>query len=154
MSLKSLIEKCSRLIILYPIYLGISQHLESTYPSVKVVRLNPHVYNSGYVKLSQVNLSLKDPDEGLSPVQSTSFSGITSFKSENTSEGFPKSQFLEVLSQYDGKSSELIILLMREPFWCWPIYKRDYLSYTFVEMEDLPLELKDNSVQKLNELNL
>lgn len=120
-TIDELISKFYRIVILYPIYNGISHKLESKWKIVQNVRENPKKYPASYISKN-----------GLF--------GLQQFNDE---------PIIELLTEYKSEHVEITVKLYRKRPDCWYIEKRKYDGHLLATLPDCPFGEKDESLYRL-----
>ena len=123
-SLRELLDKNIRIIIIYPIYINISKELESKWSLVKDVRINPENYPASYIsERGMVGLS----DENDEPI-------------------------VELLINVDGRHVEVMVKIYRSRPTSWDLDKiHSYRNHLIATLHDCPLDIDDDSIYELRE---
>jgi len=125
-TLNELLKKWPRVVILYPVYLGISEELESRWNLVKEVRENPDKYPIDYV-------SKRTNPEILQ--QSRMYN----------------EQIVELFTQLNGKHVEVVTKIYREFPQLWNRKRKEFAGDLLASLPDSPFEIKDDSIYQLRE---
>lgn len=120
-SLNDLLKTHCRIIVLYPIYVGISNELESRFPLVQDVRENPEKYPAPYV----------------SPRKLT---GITGSNNE---------QIVELFTQLEGKHVEVMAKIYRKEPSAWFMEKRKFKGHLLASLPDCTFPIWDEDIHQL-----
>lgn len=113
-TIDDLLKKWSRIIILYPIYNGISEKLEQKWPLIKDVRENPNKYSAQYV--SQRGLCGNPSDE----------------------------QIIELVTYLEGKHVEIMVKIYRKFPNNWEYEKKDFEGHLLASLFDCPFIIDEN----------
>lgn len=120
-SLESILSSCPRVIILYPLYVGVSKELETRWKLVGDVRKNPDKYNVPYVSKRKLT-------------------GLRGINNE---------QIVELFTKLDERHVEVMVKIYRKEPELWSLEKSGFKGHLLASLPDCPFTIQDDSIYQL-----